>query len=104
MASEPTDKRFVLLSDEDNILVCCAHVTAGERVQLEGGVAILSRDIPVGHKLARRDIAVGERIVKYGAPIGSATTDIKVAEHVHLHNMKSDYIPSHSRQGRGAIS
>lgn len=104
MAPEPTDKRFVLLSEEDNILVCCAHVAAGESVQLEGCIATLSRDIPVGHKLARHNIAQGERIVKYGAPIGSATTDIKVAEHVHLHNMKSDYIPSHTRQGRGAIS
>jgi hypothetical protein len=25
-------------------------------------------------------------------PIGSATQDIAVGEHVHLHNMKSDYI------------
>lgn len=103
MAPEPTDKRFVLLSEKDNILVCCAHVAAGESVQLEGRFVTLSQEIPVGHKLARRAIAPGERIVKYGAPIGSATIDIKCAEHVHLHNMRSDYISSHTRQGRGSI-
>jgi len=29
-------------------------------------------------------------------PIGSATRAIKAGEHVHLHNMKSDYIPTYT--------
>jgi hypothetical protein len=28
--------------------------------------------------------------------IGSATKDIAIGEHVHLHNMKSEYIPTFS--------
>jgi len=30
--------------------------------------------------------------------IGSATRDIAVGEHVHLHNMKSDYLPTYTRE------
>ncbi|HRJ73596.1 MAG TPA: SAF domain-containing protein [Terrimicrobiaceae bacterium] len=43
-----------------------------------------------------RDIRTGEKILKYGVPIGSATCDIAFGEHVHLHNMKSDYLPTYT--------
>ena len=33
-----------------------------------------------------------EKVLKYGLPIGSATRDIAAGEHVHVQNMKSDYI------------
>jgi hypothetical protein len=33
-------------------------------------------------------------VIKYGVPIGSAIVEIEAGEHVHLHNMKSDYIPT----------
>ena len=31
------------------------------------------------------------RLLKYGARIGTATQDIVPGEHVHLHNMRSDF-------------
>jgi hypothetical protein len=37
-------------------------------------------------------IAQGEKVLKYGLPIGSATRDIEAGEHVHVQNLKSDYI------------
>ena len=43
-----------------------------------------------GHKYALRDIKAGENIIKYGNPIGHATEDIKVGEHVHSHNVKTN--------------
>lgn len=43
-----------------------------------------------GHKYARRDIAEGEDIIKYGFPIGHATSPIKKDEHVHSHNVKTN--------------
>ena len=52
-------------------------------------------DLPLGHKIARRAIAAGEKIVKYGAPIGSATVAIPAGAHVHVHNVKSDYTPTY---------
>ncbi len=43
-----------------------------------------------GHKVALTDIQAGEHIVKYGFPIGHATTHIKAGEWVHTHNMKTN--------------
>lgn len=43
-----------------------------------------------GHKYAIRDIKAGENVIKYGNPIGHATCDIKVGEHVHTHNTKTN--------------
>ena len=43
-----------------------------------------------GHKYADRDIKAGENIIKYGCPIGHATSDIKKGEHVHSHNVKTN--------------
>ena len=43
-----------------------------------------------GHKYARRPIAAGENVIKYGMPIGHATCDIAVGEHVHVHNVKTN--------------
>ena len=43
-----------------------------------------------GHKYARRAIAKGENVIKYGNPIGHATCDIAVGEHVHTHNVKTN--------------
>ena len=43
-----------------------------------------------GHKYALKDIAEGENIIKYGNPIGHATSDIKKGEHIHSHNLKTN--------------
>lgn len=43
-----------------------------------------------GHKYAVCDISKGENIIKYGQPIGHATSDIKSGEHVHTHNLKTN--------------
>ncbi len=42
-----------------------------------------------GHKYARRDIKKGEAVIKYGFPVGVATSDIKKGEHIHSHNLKT---------------
>ena len=43
-----------------------------------------------GHKYALCDIKTGENIIKYGNPIGHAISDIKMGEHIHTHNMKTN--------------
>ncbi len=43
-----------------------------------------------GHKYALYDIKKGENIIKYGFPIGKATTDIKKGEHIHTHNISTN--------------
>ena len=42
------------------------------------------------------DIAAGADIVKYGARIGIATRAIGRGQHVHVHNMKSGYLPTYT--------
>jgi altronate hydrolase len=46
--------------------------------------------IDKGHKIALRDIKQGENVIKYGFPIGHATTDIKAGQWVHTHNVKTN--------------
>lgn len=43
-----------------------------------------------GHKYALFDIKKGENVIKYGMPIGHATEDIKMGEHVHTHNLRTN--------------
>jgi hypothetical protein len=95
-----TDRKFVLLNEVDNILVCCQAANAGEWVRLSNVELRLESNIDVGHKVACNNIVKGQNIIRYGVSIGSATVDINKGTHVHLHNMKSDYIPSHTRQSK----
>lgn len=83
------------LAGGDNVLVATGPVGPG-RAPLNGGGALELLDaVTLGHKVAARAIAAGEKIVKYGVPIGSATADIAAGAHVHVHNMQSDYTPTH---------
>lgn len=88
------DRVLLLLSPDDNVLVARSALAAGESVEIDGERFVLERDIRLGHKVARRPIVAGAKIVKYGAPIGSATRDITPGEHVHVHNVKSNYTAS----------
>ena len=99
--SGETDRRLLLLDESDNVLVAISRLRAGETILLEGASIAVSADLPIGHKLARRAISAGEKIVKYGAPIGSATANIEAGAHVHVHNIRSDYPPTyHLEDGR----
>ncbi|WP_336800156.1 UxaA family hydrolase [Kaistia sp. MMO-174] len=102
-----TDSRLLLLFEDDNVLVARMRIRAGEAVSVEGAAVTLAADLPLGHKLARRTIAAGEKIVKYGAPIGTATEAIAAGTPVHVHNVKSDYTPTYhlmdaAKAGAGA--
>ena len=95
----PLDRRLLLLSEQDNVVVACANLQAGDVVRMEGEDVQLSADAPVGFKIARRDFAAGEKVTKYGAAIGSTTAAIRRGDVVHLHNMKSDYLPTYVHDG-----
>lgn len=93
---DETDVRLLLLSPLDNVFVLRGAIEAGEKIFVQGEAVTLEHRIGLGHKLARTHIAAGSKVLKYGAPIGSATKDICVGEHVHISNLKSDYTPTHS--------
>lgn len=93
-ASGPDDPRLLRLSPKDNIAALKSPVRKGETILIGGSSCAVEMTIATGHKIAVAPIAAGERIYKYGAPIGSATVDIAPGQYVHIHNMKSDYIPT----------
>ncbi len=101
------DRRLLRLDSRDNMLTVIVAIDAGERICVAGQLTTVSRRLPLGHKVAARAIGVGEKIIKYGVPIGSATASIEIGEHVHTHNLKSDYLPTYpgpsaARRGGGA--
>ncbi len=91
-----TDPRLLLLSPDDNILVLRGTIESGEQILIRGNRIIVEDRISLGHKLAATAIPTAAKIMKYGAPIGSATRDIAIGDHVHIHNMKSDYTPTYA--------
>lgn len=86
----------LLLFPTDNVLVLTRSVAAGETIRVNELDVVVPEALGLGHKIAAGAIAKGSKILKYGAPIGSATKDIAAGEHVHLHNMRSDYLPTYT--------
>lgn len=93
-----TDSRLLRLHAADNVLTVIATLEAGARLRVGDAEVVAPARLPLGHKIAARAIAAGEKIVKYGAPIGSATRAIAPGEHVHTHNVQSDYLPTFLRE------
>ncbi len=90
--------QLISLHPTDNVAVALCDLKAGQEVTLtDSSVLTLLEDIDFGHKVAIQTIEQGEKVLKYGLPIGSATRDIAPGEHVHVQNMKSDYIWSPNR-------
>ncbi len=89
--------RFIVLNERDNVLICTHEGASGESVNIDGATVLLRQTIEVGHKIARTNLKSGAKIFKCGAAIGSLTENVLVGEHIHMHNLKSDYIASHTR-------
>lgn len=89
--------RVIALHPADNVVICTALIEAGAQVEIDGVPVIATSTIALGHKLARRDLARGDKVLRHGIPIGTMTSPAARGEHVHRHNLRSDYIPSHER-------
>lgn len=89
-------EKFILLHPQDNVFIVRKSVVDGDRLLINGKFIFFEKGIEIGHKVAAKDIKLGEQINKYGISIGSATKNIKEGNHIHLHNMKSDYIPTYT--------
>jgi (2R)-sulfolactate sulfo-lyase subunit alpha len=88
--------KLIKLHPLDNVLIVVEEIAAAERLLINDSMVYVPDAIAIGHKVAEVFIEAGEKIIKYGASIGSATTKIATGMHVHLHNMKSDYIPTYT--------
>ncbi|MEX3950019.1 UxaA family hydrolase [Paraburkholderia sp. EG287B] len=91
-----TDSRLILLAPEDNCLIAAARLAAGETVEIEGERVTLAKTIELGHKVARRALEQDEKVLRYGARIGHVNEPVARGEHLHTHNLESDYLPTYT--------
>ncbi|HIF35744.1 MAG TPA: flagellar biosynthesis protein FlgA [Candidatus Thioglobus sp.] len=49
----------------------------------------INQDIPIGHKIAIKDLNKDDTVIKYGVDIGRTISQIKVGDHLHVHNVKT---------------
>lgn len=94
-----TDPRLLLLHPGDTVLVLRDRIAAGEVIRVQGNAVRVQGALGLGHKIARIAVGPGDQVIKYGAPIGRASVAIAVGDHVHSHNLRSDYTPTHQRGG-----
>jgi (2R)-sulfolactate sulfo-lyase subunit alpha len=85
MQSEGKSRKLLRVHRDDNVLIVVTPIRVGDRDVIDG------REV-----VAVRDIEPGERVYKCGLPIGSAKEPISAGTHVHLHNLKSDYIATYT--------
>jgi hypothetical protein len=96
MESSSSDARLLFLDPKDNVCTAIRAIEWGTRIQVSGLAVVINQTVPLGFKIAARNIAICEKVIKYGVPIGSATRDIAPGDIVHIHNMRSDYLPTYA--------
>jgi len=89
---------FIQLHTGDNVVIALQHLDKGFEIPWNGQIIKLADTIGFGHKIAIHRIEKGAKILKYGLPIGSATQTIAAGNHVHVHNLKSDYTIDNVKQ------
>lgn len=85
---------MIVLHEADNVATALRDLPARVSVRVAGTHGPLPELTPrtairLGHKAAVREIPAGELVVKHGYPIGRATANIGIGEHVHVHNVLS---------------
>src|SRR6266852_4298179 len=87
MASYAITDVAIMLKPEDDVAIAKKEIAAGTILEDAGGRIEVRQDIKPGHKVARRARRTGETVRRYGQPIGFATADIAVGDHVHTQNV-----------------
>jgi altronate hydrolase len=83
---------LIRLADQDNVAVATRNLTRGVVVSVDGEELTTRDPIPFAHKVAISAIREGAQVFKYGVPIGRAKVAIEPGQHVHVHNIRSDYV------------
>ena len=81
---------FIQINEIDNVVVALQDLAKGQSIRVNQHEVVLKEDVKRGHKVAIKDIKEKEYVIKYGYPIGYATTVICEGEHVHTHNTKTN--------------
>ncbi len=88
--------KLMKLNPADNVYIVRVPLQVNDNVEIDGKHYVIQQALGFGHKIAATSLHLGDKIIKFGIPIGSATGHINIGEHVHLHNMKSDYLPTYT--------
>lgn len=96
MQTEGKSRKLLRIHRDDNVLIVVIPIQAGDRDLIDGREVVFTQNVAIGHKIAARPIKAGEKVVKCGVPIGSAKESIAAGTHIHLHNLKSDYIATYT--------
>ncbi|WP_312423149.1 UxaA family hydrolase [Anaerospora hongkongensis] len=78
------------IHEADNVAVLLEDVKAGAVLEAAGTQLIALESIDKGHKIALTTLTQGEAVIKYGFPIGHATTTIPAGSWVHTHNVRTN--------------
>ncbi len=87
MATYPITDVAIVLKPEDDVAIAKKELPTGTVLEDAGARIEVRQDIKPGHKVARRARRTGEAVRRYGQPIGFATADIEVGDHVHTQNV-----------------
>lgn len=81
---------YLRINTADNVAVAIEPISAGTTITIAGNKLEAIEDIPAGHKVALKDFTEGENIIKYGYPIGHATTNIKQGCWINEHHVATN--------------
>ena len=98
-AKEEEIMKTLKLHPDDNVAVLTENTPKGTELQLEDCVLKISENLSLGDKIALTNLEEGDLVYKYGIAIGSTKKSIAQGEWVHLHNMRSDYVPTYVFDG-----
>jgi hypothetical protein len=90
-------KNIIQLHNDDNIVVALKTYEKGSVIKINDLEIELKESVGFGHKIAIELIPKQSQVLKYGLSIGSALKEIVPGEHVHSHNLKTDYIVSQEK-------
>ncbi len=83
-------KTYLKINPADSVVVCLEAKKKGDLIEIDGQTIALNQDTPAGHKVLIKDVKQGDDIIKYGYPIGHASTDLKAGDWVNENNLKTN--------------
>ena len=90
--------RCIHINDDDNIAIVVEDVPSGAQVEYQDVFVVAVTAVPRFNKIALENIPEGAKVRRYGLPIGVASRDILRGEFVHVHNLRSAWIPTFTRE------
>ncbi|RJF90951.1 UxaA family hydrolase [Sphingomonas cavernae] len=82
-----TESAIIRITPEDSVGTTLRAVAVGETLSVGDATLIAAEAVPAGHKIALRSIRSGDPVIKFGFPIGTASSAISAGAHVHSHNL-----------------